>query len=71
MSAPNQSMAEKKALLAAWKSHPHVQAFSAAVEAHVRENNLDGLDGMNEVLQFACRWQRDHGFLPDSGILCD
>ena len=57
-------------LHAAWLAHPQVVAFDAAVAAHIKDNGLTGLDGMNKVLTFATEWQQANGWLPESGIKC-
>lgn len=67
----DQTKEQKIALNAAWLAHPTVAAFQAAVAAHVADNGLTGLAGMNATLAFSNAWVRDNGPLPESGILCD
>lgn len=66
-----QTKQDKLALDAAWKTHPQVVAFRAAVAAHVADHGLTGPAGATAALQFAAAWQAANGPLPDSGILCD
>lgn len=67
----DQTKDQKLALDAAWRVHPQVVAFQNAVAAHVADQGLSGLDGLNATLRFAAAWQAANGPLPDSGILCD
>ncbi len=71
MSAAAQTAQERATLHAAWLAHPQVVAFDRAVTDHVRAGGLAGVDGMTAVLRFAAEWLREHGDLPESGILCD
>lgn len=66
----DQSAAERRALHAAWQTHPQVRALHAAVAAHVAAEGLTGVDGMTAAVRFASAWAVEHG-LPDSGVLCD
>ena len=69
MTAPAQSAAQRHALHAAWKAQPAVVALEAAVRQFVAHSGAEGAAGVTETLRFASAWLREHGNLPDSGIL--
>lgn len=67
----NQTRAEKRALDAAWRATPQVQAFTAAMAAHAPGAGEFNAQGLTAMLQHAIAWIAANGPLPDSGILCD
>jgi len=66
-----QSLPEKQALHAIWRAHPQVVALDAAVAEFVKTITSTGAEAMTEAIQFAGAWVREHGELPDSGLICD
>lgn len=67
----SQTPQEKRALKAIWDADPRVVALNAAVQEHVRLSTMPfGVDAMTDAIQFAGAWVREHGPLPDSGIIC-
>lgn len=70
MGEMRQSHAERAALDAKWQAHPKVVAFKADMTKFIRDCGLDfDVDGMNATSFFAQQWHKEHGPLPDSGIL--
>jgi hypothetical protein len=69
-----QSPAEKARLNAAWKAQPEVIALTAAVDAFIAEGfdpTTTLLDRVNATVAFSNAWIKEHGHLPDSGLICN
>jgi hypothetical protein len=70
MGEMSQSHAERVALDAQWNATPEVSEFSEHAEAFAWRNNLKfDKAGMDAIMAFSQEWFKNHGPLPDSGIL--
>lgn len=70
MGEMRQSPQLRAELDAKWHAMPEVSEFSEHAEAFAWQNNLKfDKAGMDAMMAFSQQWFKEHGPLPDSGIL--